>query len=111
MTESYVIPAKIAANAFDYAGALQREDLIPGFKGIEIYEPLKDADRGTIPSLMLAVRISDGKLFAAKYQQSADDNWWHNPWDEDSLHKGPVEFIEIVKKTRTIVETYYEEIK
>jgi hypothetical protein len=51
-------------------------------------------------------RISDGKVFAADYDESANDTYYvRSPFQPVT---GSTVFREVVKKTRVVTEEYYE---
>lgn len=114
MTEKIMVPTAAANKAFDnYNSPLGRElEGIPGFTNPDTHFNRSEADSGRIPALFLITRISDGKLFAAEYNEAADDNFYASaPFFTPETHsqiEGEIEFREVEMKTRTIVQEYYE---
>lgn len=105
--EKIVVDASIANNAFGDMGTVPMMNEIPGIPGFnqaDCYEPSKEAKSGRIPSIFLIMRIADGQIFGAKYNQSADDNFY----TDAPFYPGDVEFLPVKQKTRMIVEEYYD---
>lgn len=97
--------------AFDLeAGELYSREsaYLAGFNNLERDYDGRLADGGTIPARFIIVRMSDGKIFATDYEEAADDNFYtESPFPRDSGN-AEVTFYEVVLKTRTIVEEYYD---
>lgn len=106
--EKIVVDAGIANDAFGDMGTVPMMNEIPGIPGFnqaDCYEPSKEAKSGRIPSIFLIMRMSDGQLFGAKYNQSADDNFYT---DAPFSSNYDVEFHPVKLKQRIIVEEYYD---
>lgn len=111
MTETIIIPTDAANRAFEDEelnghGNRAENPHLPGFNYVEIYGDIRTARSGRYTALFIVTRMSDGKKFGAPFTESADDNWAaENPFRS---HDNKTEFSEVIQKTRTITEEYYE---
>lgn len=78
---------------------------LPGFHKLDDCGDVEEMSKGRIPSLFLITRMSDGKRFAAEYEQSADEK----SFDEHPFYSpdGIITFREVEQRKRTIIKEYY----
>lgn len=105
--ETITIPNAAANHAFDdHSNPLKEFAQIPGFNNPEDYNDSRNTRNGRIPSIFMITRMSDGKVFGAKFSEAADDNFCVDspfyPADGETV------FREVQKKTRIITEEYVE---
>jgi hypothetical protein len=109
MSETIFVPnsaANAAFNNMDERNRASEIPEIPGFYKAEVYGNAREARHGRYRALFLSTRIFDGKVFAAVYEESVDeDNLVESPFQPET---GETEFRAVQRKERIVTEEYYD---